>query len=475
MTSRQPRTTAGLHAAVHTSVRTLTPHLELQGTLALVATDRTLRRLMTTARAPLDLWARPWPLAKLEQALMRFGAADGAVNAATADGLVLAASKTRVGALLHVSLHQTASPLPAPVAAHLPSLRTLHLAAVNAEDLEQIGGCAQLRGLTLQRVRVRAGRALELGPLRRCGNLEHLSVQQIGYGDGGGDRSTCRPTDLTPLAACTSLTHLSLPPGPGGEAIDASPLSSLSLESLEWVADPAGVASGDAARSLTHLGLRGADLDAPLLAALAQLPRLASIEFRGCRFPSVHGLATLPSLPKLEKASFRSCAGGVDLEPLADRCPNLSALLLVAESGHDRPRLEGLARFPKLRELTVRGTLPYAAALFREPPALERLETLTVRGLSYTAFADAAAKNTCFPNLVEFNGAAADDARAYESAKVQDHNRKYRQTYADARAEGLAPAAAMRRAADAVGDLVAPRCGPKLRADDKPKPPRKFL
>ena len=77
MTSQQPRTTAGLHAAVHTSVRTLTPHLELQGTLALVATDRTLRRLMTTARAPLDLWARPWPLAKLEQALMRFGAADG--------------------------------------------------------------------------------------------------------------------------------------------------------------------------------------------------------------------------------------------------------------------------------------------------------------------------------------------------------------------------------------------------------------
>ena len=43
MTSQQPRTTAGLHAAVHTSVRTLTPHLELQGTLALVATDRTLR------------------------------------------------------------------------------------------------------------------------------------------------------------------------------------------------------------------------------------------------------------------------------------------------------------------------------------------------------------------------------------------------------------------------------------------------
>ena len=145
MTSQQPRTTAWLHAAVHTSVRTLTPHLELQGTPALAATDRTPRRRRTPARAPRDLWARPWPLAKLEQALMRFGAADGASNAATADGLVLAASKTRIGALLHVSLHQTASPLPAPIAAHLPSLRTLHLAAVNAEDLEQIGGCAQLR------------------------------------------------------------------------------------------------------------------------------------------------------------------------------------------------------------------------------------------------------------------------------------------------------------------------------------------
>ena len=64
MTSQQPRTTAGLHAAVHTSVRTLTPHLELQGTLALVATDRTLRRLMTTARARRSTSGRgrgPWP------------------------------------------------------------------------------------------------------------------------------------------------------------------------------------------------------------------------------------------------------------------------------------------------------------------------------------------------------------------------------------------------------------------------------
>ena len=201
--------------------------------------------------------------------------------------------------------------------------------------------------------------------------------------------------------------------------------------------------------------------------------RLASVEVRGCRFPSAHGLATLPNLPRLEKASFRGCAGGVDLEPLAARCPNLLALLLVAESGHDRLCLAGLARFPKLRELTVRGTLPYAAPLFHTP-TLARLETLTVRGLSYTAFADAAAENTCFPTLVEFNGASADDARAYESSKVQDHNRKYRDAYAASRGDGLAPAAAMRKAAEAVGDLVAPRCGPKLRAD-KAAPPRKFL
>lgn len=464
---------AGLQAAVHTSVRTLTPHLELQGTLALVATDRSLRRLLTTSRAPLDLWARSVPQARLEKILERFGAADGAINAATADALLHAASKMRVGALEHVCLNQTASPLPAPMVRHLPSLRTLHLAALNSEHMQQIGACASLRGLTIQRVRVKGGRALELAPLRRCGNLEHLAVTQIGYGDGGGDRSTCHPTDVAPLAACARLAHLSLPPGPGGEAIDATSLGGLALRSLEWIGDPSALAGSAAAAGLEHLGLRNAELDAPLLAALASFPRLASVEFRGCRFPSAHGLATLPNLPRLEKASFRGCAGGVDLEPLAARCPNLLALLLVAESGHDRPCLAGLARFPKLRELTVRGTLPYAAPLFHTP-TLARLETLTVRGLSYTAFADAAAENTCFPNLVEFNGASADDARAYESSKVQDHNRKYRDAYAASRGDGLAPAAAMRKAAEAVGDLVAPRCGPKLRAD-KAAPPRKFL
>ena len=95
MSSQQPRArvAAGLHAAVHTSVRTLTPHLELQGTLALVATDRSLRRLLTTSRAPLDLWARSVPQARLEKILERFGAADGAINAATADALLHAATQ----------------------------------------------------------------------------------------------------------------------------------------------------------------------------------------------------------------------------------------------------------------------------------------------------------------------------------------------------------------------------------------------
>ena len=347
MTSQQPRTTAGLHAAVHTSVRTLTPHLELQGTLALVATDRTLRRLMTTARAPLDLWARPWPLAKLEQALMRFGAADGAINAATADGLVLAASKTRVGALLHVSLHQTLSPLPAPIAAHLPSLRTLHLAAVNGEDLEQIGGCAQLPGPdAAARPRPRRPRprphALEevrqpRAPGRHADWIWRRRRRPVGVPADGSDAARGLYEPDAPIP----------PAGAGGEAIDASPLAGLALESLEWVGDPAGVASGDAARSLTHLGLRGADLDAPLLAAAGPAPRLASIEFRGCRFPSVHGLATLPSLPKLEKASFRSCAGGVDLEPLADRCPNP---LGAAPRRRERPRPPAVGRTGALPE-----------------------------------------------------------------------------------------------------------------------------
>ena len=128
----------------------------------------------------------------------------------------------------------------------------------------------------------------------------------------------------------------------------------------------------------------------------------------------------------------------------------------------------------------------YARAFLKDPDAtLDNLRE-AVSMLSETAPTAQRVLGRSHPDAVSIERAlrdafvalrarASSEMRACESAKVQDHNRKYRQTYAAARAEGLAPAAAMRRAADAVGDLVAPRCGPKLRADDKPKPPRKFL
>jgi tetratricopeptide (TPR) repeat protein len=56
--------------------------------------------------------------------------------------------------------------------------------------------------------------------------------------------------------------------------------------------------------------------------------------------------------------------------------------------------------------------------------------------------------------LVLLRASASSEMRAYEPAKVQDLNRKYREAYAAARGEGLAPAAAMRRAEAAVGDPI---------------------
>ena len=62
--------------------------------------------------------------------------------------------------------------------------------------------------------------------------------------------------------------------------------------------------------------------------------------------------------------------------------------------------------------------------------------------------------------FVALRARASSEMRACESAKVQDHNRKYRKAYAAARGEGLAPAAAMRRAAAAVGDPIRPPATP---------------
>ena len=62
--------------------------------------------------------------------------------------------------------------------------------------------------------------------------------------------------------------------------------------------------------------------------------------------------------------------------------------------------------------------------------------------------------------FVALRARASSEMRACESAKVQDHNRKYRKAYAAARGEGLAPAAAMRRAAAAVGDPMRPPATP---------------
>ena len=151
--------------------------------------------------------------------------------------------------------------------------------------------------------------------------------------------------------------------------------------------------------------------------------------------------------------------------------------------------LKDLERFEEAKEL-LRKTLPvarrilgeaheitlwmrwnYAEALYKDPDAtLDDLRE-AVSMLSETAPTAQRVLGRSHPDAVSIERAlrdafvalrarASSEMRACESAKVQDHNRKYRKAYAAARGEGLAPAAAMRRAAAAVGDPIRPPATP---------------
>ena len=123
------------------------------------------------------------------------------------------------------------------------------------------------------------------------------------------------------------------------------------------------------------------------------------------------------------------------------------------------------------KDLTLWMRWNYAEALYKDPDAtLDDLRE-AVSMLSETAPTAQRVLGRSHPDAVSIERAlrdafvalrarASSEMRACESAKVQDHNRKYRKAYAAARGEGLAPAAAMRRAAAAVGDPIRPPATP---------------
>ena len=114
-----------------------------------------------------------------------------------------------------------------------------------------------------------------------------------------------------------------------------------------------------------------------------------------------------------------------------------------------------------------------ASELFLPPPAFPALDALAISGLGFTAFANAAATSGAFPELREYNGAAAAEVRRYETARVIVHNQRYQTSYARLREGGLGPRAAMAAAGASVGDLIVPTCSPRSQrsSPDRPDPP----
>ena len=257
--------------------------------------------------------------------------------------------------------------------------------------------------------------------------------------NGGGDRSTDALCSAR-VAACTSLA-ITGPIGARRRGHRRSP-AGLAIESLDNMS-----ATQPASAPVTrHLA------DAPRVkgsgprraaaggARPAPAPRFHRVFVRAAASVGARP-RDFTALPKLEKASFRSCRpwGSWHLSGTGARtcgaAPRRDEAATTARAGG--PQAPSCASDRKGHAALRGGALPRAAC--------RRAETLTAASGPARRLSDAAAKNTCFAEFSRaYLGAAADDARAYESAKVQDHNRKYRQHVRRGAGRGPAPAAAMR-------------------------------
>ena len=449
---------------IYSSLRFITPYLSCREALAFFESDVRLRLLAERVTAPIDLWSAPHSGAYLALLLRSFAAVDGAVRVARAEDAAAVGARLHDGALRHLACTSTTAAdgaedwLPARAR---PFLRTVHLGAVVGRDLAALADCPELRCFTARRVHAPSPGALDLRPLASCRHLVRLTISYASYETRGGAAAD-DALDLSPLSACAGLERLSVP-GCARLRIDPAPLLGLPLVRLEYVSESNAFAT-EAPPTLKVLGFRGAAFSEPTGAG-ATLERCVALErcaFVECKFEAGLGRA-LPCLPALRRLTIEGCSNVRDLGALA-LCPNLEDLTLdLRLEPLNRPSLAPLAGCDALRILSIRSTRFSVLTLFQPPPAFRSLEVLSVSALSYTAFANAAAKTLAFPNLLEFNGSCAVEVRKLESAHVVGHNREYRAAYVRRRDAGCSPKDAMEEATGEVGALVVLNCTPRAR------------
>ena len=481
----------------------VSPFVSVSEALALFCVDKGMRTLAELTCAPLDAWAQPMTLGQVTALLRRFMVLDGAVNLSSGADVEAVSRLLPVGGLRHLACgalpYEAVEDMPPDVARPRllnwlpaearPNLRTVDLGGCrSACDLQVLEGCHNLVAVAAKRVVARHG-VLDLGPVGRCDRLEHLSVGGVVHAEaddswrwtGGGPGAPPALPDLAPLAKLSRLTHLSLPArhGAGAGCFDPEPLLDLPLEHLEWVGTVACLeeAHGSDRRrlaldTLRHVGVMWAT-DLQLTFAL-HLPKLRSLHLKSCKLAhEPAALGVLVGCDDLDSVALEACTGVADLAPLA-ACEKLRHVIVDVEPGTAKPSLAPFAHCANLESLAIKGYRSRVAhTLFVPPPAFAALRSLSVTGLGYTAFANEASASGAFPNLAEFNGADADEVRMYESARVNDHNRRYCAHYAKLRESGLAPKAAMAAAADFVGELIVPTCSPK-RSPAFDRPPGSF-
>lgn len=285
-------------------------------------------------------------------------------------------------------------------------------------------------------------------PLRRLGELSHLTSLNLGWASGRrtteadyvgvatlrglrtlaiSDDPHCDDADLRQFAGDTGLTELDLARlprvTPAGLAAfrGATDLSDLALVDIRISA--AGLDAIDLPRkpNLIHLTLYGAHLTDDVVRRLATLPQLQSLDLTqsdltdaGVRTlaPLVHlqkldlfgsqvtgtGLSALRGMTQLTELGLAGCplpATGVADWP---QLPALVQLRLYSTDLDDRA-LDGIARLTSLQELMLTDTHVTPAGIAKLCRRLPQLRLLDCEFYHSIAAADRAALQRQFPNV----------------------------------------------------------------------------
>ncbi len=184
---------------------------------------------------------------------------------------------------------------------------------------------ARVPGMQYVHLRMEDGSLVRLGPDQRNVPEGNFSVEAIHLFDESID-DAC----LARLADCRRLTHVTLG--------DSRLVTIVGLQHLRQ------------SRSLAWLVLGSSTVDDQIWSALSHWPRLQHFDFVGNSHISDQGLAAIPRLPGLTGLGIRNTPiTDAGLEILADRCPNLTGILLTTFDDQTDRTLIPLSRFLHLK------------------------------------------------------------------------------------------------------------------------------